>query len=204
MEKAQQLSGLDLNKCSLADLGCNRAQLPFYLREKFPQADIYGVDDYQTDAWKEVFNYQGYNMAEGLPYRDNSMDVIFALEILEHMVDTDHFLDECRRTLKPQGWLIITTPNICGWRNRIRVPLGLYPDGMEYRTIIHHVRLYNMQTLMTHLRERGFEMTGATSVQMLPERMIETKGSLQRLSRFLSDVFPTLGMNLLAWGQKSS
>ncbi len=202
VEVAQKVSGLNLNQCSLADLGCNRGQLPFYLREQFPQAKIYGVDDYITDAWKGVFDYQGYNIAEGLPYPDDSMDVVFALEILEHMVDTDHFLDECWRVLKPQGWLIITTPNICGWRNRIRVPLGLYPEGLEYRTIIHHVRLYSYETLKSHLYEHGFESIGMTSVQMLPERLIENSAPLQRISDALSALFPTMGMNLLAWARK--
>jgi 2-polyprenyl-3-methyl-5-hydroxy-6-metoxy-1,4-benzoquinol methylase len=199
---AQQITGLDFNQCALADIGCNRGQLPFYLRELFPRANIYGVDDYLTDAWNNVFNYRGADIAESLPFEDASMDTVFALEVLEHMVDTDRFLDECRRILKPSGWLILSTPNICGWRNRIRVPLGKYPEGLEYKTFVHHVRLYNTPTLRTHLSERGFQSIGITSVQMLPEGAIEHSRPLQRISDALSRAFPTLGMNLMAWAQK--
>ncbi|MEG3178422.1 class I SAM-dependent methyltransferase [Sphingomonas sp. RB3P16] len=50
---------------------------------------------------------QGYNI--DLP--NNSCDVIFCGECIEHVEDTDGFLSEFHRILKPGGTAIFTTPN---------------------------------------------------------------------------------------------
>jgi O-antigen biosynthesis protein len=63
---------------------------------------VFGVDnfDVQTGAW---------------PYEDQSFDTVLCCEILEHLhSDPMHVLSEINRILKPQGTLLITTPNIAG------------------------------------------------------------------------------------------
>jgi len=39
-------------------------------------------------------------------------DVIIASEIIEHVLDTDFFIEELKRILKPNERIIIATPNI--------------------------------------------------------------------------------------------
>ncbi len=161
VRELEEISESDLNKTTIADIGCNQGQLCAYINHLYPKCRIHGVDDYVivTANGEEPypnFNYQGHNLAQSIPYETGFLDAAFALEVLEHMIDTDYFLDECLRVLKPKGWLIITTPNICGLRNRINVPLGKYPAMLEYKNIIHHVRLYNKAALNSHLLERGF------------------------------------------------
>lgn len=45
----------------------------------------------------------------GLPFRDESFDVIIAKDILEHLSDTVQALTELHRVLKPGGVLLIST-----------------------------------------------------------------------------------------------
>jgi len=45
-----------------------------------------------------------------LPFPDNSFDVAFALDILEHIEDEDAALREWKRILKPNGVLIVFVP----------------------------------------------------------------------------------------------
>jgi len=128
---------------------------------------------------------------------DERFDVISALEIIEHMIDTDAFLDECRNHLKADGWLVITTPNINSLRNRVTVPLGKYPTGIEYRTIVHHVRLYNAATLKSHIESHGFRLIDMSGVSFLPRhRMV--RGRIQQIDRCLSRSLPSLCGNLIA------
>lgn len=61
------------------------------------------------------------------PADDNEFDVIVAADIIEHLVDTDGFLRELGRVLGPGGFLIVTTPNLAGWRSRLRMLLGKSP-----------------------------------------------------------------------------
>jgi 2-polyprenyl-3-methyl-5-hydroxy-6-metoxy-1,4-benzoquinol methylase len=132
---------------------------------------------------------------------DKKFDMISALEVLEHMIDTDAFLEECRNHLASAGWLIITTPNINSLRNRVTVPLGTYPNGIEYRTVIHHVRLYNAANLKSHVESHGFRLVKMSGVSFLPRRTlvgVTVKGIDHQLSKLL----PSLCGNLIGVFQK--
>ncbi len=127
---------------------------------------------------------------------DEKFDYISALEILEHMIDTDAFLQECRDHLVQGGYLVISTPNINSFRNRIQVPFGAYPAGMEYRNKIHHVRLYNAPALKSHLSEHGFELVALAGVSFLPARWLRHK-VVRIVDSSLSDLFPAMCGNLI-------
>jgi 2-polyprenyl-6-hydroxyphenyl methylase / 3-demethylubiquinone-9 3-methyltransferase len=42
---------------------------------------------------------------------DEKFDVVFALEIIEHVADVDHFIKSCANLVKPNGLLFIATMN---------------------------------------------------------------------------------------------
>src|SRR5262249_36968672 len=44
-----------------------------------------------------------------LPLPDNGADVVLSAQVLEHVIDVDHYLAECRRVLKPGGVLLLST-----------------------------------------------------------------------------------------------
>ncbi len=49
--------------------------------------------------------------AAGLPLPDADLDVVVSFETLEHLHAQEAMLDELRRVLRPEGLLIISTPN---------------------------------------------------------------------------------------------
>ena len=55
---------------------------------------------------------KGNDFANPLSLPTNSTDLVIALEIIEHLFDTDFFLNEIHRILKPEGLLILSTPNL--------------------------------------------------------------------------------------------
>ncbi len=60
-----------------------------------------------------------------LPLADGSMDLVLAMEILEHLgTDPLFALEEAARVLAPGGHLVLTTPNIASHRNAVK-PLAL-------------------------------------------------------------------------------
>jgi len=52
------------------------------------------------------------SLRRSLPVENERYDVIIASEIIEHVLDTDFFIEELKRILKPNERIIIATPNI--------------------------------------------------------------------------------------------
>jgi len=46
-----------------------------------------------------------------LPFSDDTFDIIVSLETIEHLMDPEKFLSECKRVLKSNGIFICSTPN---------------------------------------------------------------------------------------------
>jgi SAM-dependent methyltransferase len=49
-----------------------------------------------------------------IPLKNESVDLVIALHLVEHLPNPDRFMQEVRRILKPRGVLIIATPNPSG------------------------------------------------------------------------------------------
>jgi ubiquinone/menaquinone biosynthesis C-methylase UbiE len=100
-------------------------------------------------------------MVATLPFEDASGDVVLAGEIVEHVVDTESFLQEIHRVLRPGGATILSTPNIFWWKYRVKLMAGRYPDALEYRSRygddFGHVRTFAPGQLRGLLTETGFQ-----------------------------------------------
>lgn len=82
-----------------------------------------------------------YRVSSGysLPLEDESVDVFFAGECIEHIDDTEAFLAEVHRVLKPEGIAIFTTPNA---RPYVYRQLGLrWCVGFEHTALMDHAEL---------------------------------------------------------------
>lgn len=184
------------------DLGCHDGKLPRQLAGQ--GMAVSGVDVYEPQlAAAEPWRYYQHDMNRDpvLPFADESFAAVTALEIIEHMIDTDRFLAEVRRVLRPGGVVIISTPNINMLKNRLRVPLGYYPYGLEWRTVIHHVRLYNVATLRGHLESSGFRVTWFRGTHLIPQRLLGSR-PLNALSNRMAWWFPQLASNLMLCAEK--
>ncbi|GLI91144.1 hypothetical protein LMG27198_01360 [Methylocystis echinoides] len=182
------------------DLGCHQGQ---FLKKVISQFDVRGVG---SDDWSESqkgpesisWEYFKADLDKELPW-PMEVDVISAFEVLEHMIDTDGFLKRVFDKLRAGGYVLISTPNINSLRNRVTVPFGAYPVGLEYRNLIHHVRLYNAKLLARHLRDSGFIDIRVRGVSFLP---LSGKFGATELSAKLANLMPALCNNILAIGRK--
>lgn len=82
---------------------------PHKILLKYAQ-EVYGVDkDYDESQLEHKERYRRAS-AESFDF-DTAFDVIFAGDIIEHLSNPGAFLEVALRHLKPNGRLIITTPN---------------------------------------------------------------------------------------------
>ncbi|KWZ45191.1 hypothetical protein WS73_13325 [Burkholderia savannae] len=89
-----------------------------------------------------------YLVSDGvtIPLEDHSCDVFFTGECIEHVENTDAFLDEIHRVLKPGGTLILTTPNPHPWFYRT--------CGLLYAVGPEHIALMSFDELQAYLDPR--------------------------------------------------
>ena len=58
------------------------------------------------------------DLNEGLPFPDNSFDLLVSIEGIEHLENPSFFLRECERVTRSGGIVIVTTPNVDSIRSR--------------------------------------------------------------------------------------
>lgn len=83
----------------------------------------------------------------------DSFDAVVSTEVIEHLVDTGAFIDECRRVLKPGGILVLSTPNLASASNRLKILAGTKPTFAEEELAnsAGHLRLFTRGMLRSLL-----------------------------------------------------
>ena len=127
---------------SILDVGAGQGALSKLLHEAG-----YSVFACEFNKANFVYNeveFKEANVAEHLPYDDNTFDIVVAAELIEHLLDQTTFLKECNRVLKPGGSLVVSTPNILSLKSRLQYfSSGYYwsydPLDMNDRSGLQHV-----------------------------------------------------------------
>ena len=96
---------------ALLDAGCGTGGMLRQIAERFPQAELHGVD-VATSACEFARAGSTATIRQGsvtaLPYADASFDMIVSLDVLGATeVEPTRALAECRRCLKPGGLLFL-------------------------------------------------------------------------------------------------
>jgi SAM-dependent methyltransferase len=67
------------------------------------------------------------NVDDGLPFDAETIEGIVAIELIEHLEGPYHFIREAARCLRPNGWLVVTTPNIISLSSKVSLAFRNYP-----------------------------------------------------------------------------
>jgi SAM-dependent methyltransferase len=200
----------------LLDVGCGNGQ---FLAELDRISDLsarkwelHGVDYSPAvldEARRQPYVFERCNLEEGIPYPDNSFDVVSAGEVIEHIYDPDRLLAETRRVLRPGGHVVLTTPNLQAWYNRALFVVGIQPIFYETSTKssaigagplkklkvseapVGHVRVFNLRALLDLLESEHFHPIGVRGSEF--ERL---PGVMARMDRWFSKL-PSLASNLV-------
>lgn len=119
----------------LLDIGFDDGAITLRIKLACDAAEVYGLD--QNDERIRAGKQKGIKAfkcdvnKDPYPFPNDYFDAIFAGEVLEHMNDPDHFFEEIHRILRRSGTLVLTTPNLAAWHNRIALMLGFQPFGLD-------------------------------------------------------------------------
>jgi len=114
----------------LLDCGCREGDNTATLAQKINPKQVIGLD----------FNFSALALAGrrrilplqsdlncGIPLDGNSIDIIIASDVLEHLINPYVFVMEMFRVLKPGGYIVLDTPNLASWHNIYALLIGVQP-----------------------------------------------------------------------------
>lgn len=153
---------------SVLDIGCvqhdaNAASSDEWVHDHLREVanELLGLDTLEEDV--EELNDRGYNVvcADAQDFDlGREFDTIVAGEIIEHLSDFDGFLNSVRAHLKPDGKLIMTTPN--PWAFHRFKKAFLYNDVPSNP---EHTCWFDERTLRQLLNRHEFEVKNIAYVR---------------------------------------
>jgi len=125
------LSLLEQDKnCLLLDLGCDRGSFTQELGKRIGTTQLYGIEIVEESieqAKQKGISVYKSDLNAPFPIDSESIDVVHAKEILEHLHHTDLFLKEIYRVLIRGGYAVISVPNLAAWHNIFCLLWGWQP-----------------------------------------------------------------------------
>lgn len=145
VQEAIQRDVADLSRKKILDVGCGTGAMISELASLTSR--VYGVDgarlSFKYCRQRGLVNIRQYDFEKGLPYPNQSFDIIVCLDVLEHVQKDQEFIGEFYRVLKKGGKLFLTVPAYQS--------LWTYWDEM-----LGHKRRYRRSNLLQILKKVGF------------------------------------------------
>jgi len=178
----------------LLDIGCNDCQITRFLPKK--QFQYIGADLSRQALRKGKGCQRILADACNLPLRDEFVDVISCFEIIEHTQEPHALIREIARTLKPEGKLLISTPNQKSMFIKIQNAAHL-PRFHDWRYVETHYQTFMPQKLDSLLKKHGFRIIKKIRSIAFPPFKITKKPRVYRVFRLASKLVPEDSQELL-------
>lgn len=169
---------------TLVDVGGATGNLGYALRGYFSRRVVMEIsDECRRPAEEKGNEFYCLNVdVDGLsPLQDETVDLVVALDLIEHILDPGRFAAECFRVLRPGGRVLINTPNIQFWQHlHSLVVLGQFPHTSGDREVYHggHVAFFTLDDMLrifNDFEDPQHHLRGLTPVACPPiwERLLE-------------------------------
>jgi 2-polyprenyl-3-methyl-5-hydroxy-6-metoxy-1,4-benzoquinol methylase len=165
-----------LNPQVVLDIGCGPGHLGRLLKGKFTKIRVDGLDFSRValdEAKKHLDNCWQVDIDQNnIPAADNTYDALCCLEMIEHVYDVSHLLQEIKRVLKNSGRALISVPNLAYWRYRLQVVFGILPHPEI--TDEKHLHFFTYASLRKRIKDAGMavvECRGYSERAMIAARL---------------------------------
>jgi len=149
---------LKCKKGRVLDIGCQDGDMCYMLNQE--GFEVYGVDINRELISKAKLKYPQIEFKYGncenyIPFSDEFFDVVWAGDVIEHICNTDIFVNEVNRVLKKGGFFALSTPA----HNMIKnIMIALFTFEKHFNPEFPHYRFYTLKSLKNVLEKRGFRI----------------------------------------------
>ncbi|MEZ5120413.1 MAG: class I SAM-dependent methyltransferase [Solirubrobacterales bacterium] len=141
------------------DLGCGAGEFSAALAAAGAHplgADVVAEPLRRARARHPALTFRAVALDGALAFDDGAFDVVWAGELIEHVVDVAGWLSEVRRVLPSGGRLLLTTPDHPpALLTRLAADPAAFAAHFEPRG--DHVRFFNARSLREVVEDLGFE-----------------------------------------------
>jgi len=162
----EMLKGIKVHR--ILDVGCGNGKVAHEILKQKLGEKVYGIDLDETllsQAKKEgVITHKLDLNFEKFPFSDEYFDIVISIDVIEHILNLNHFLSEINRVLKKDGILVLSTPNIQFIYYIIKLILGYGPKtsfgkGKYYGAELYdggHIHYFTLKDLIKLLNYNHF------------------------------------------------
>ena len=119
------------------EIGCGKGRILKLVNQVFPNTECVGVDISSKMLSKLPGNIERLEGSlESVPCPDNSFDVVFAVEVIEHSPNPEASIREMIRIARPGGWIMIIDKQKSHWGRKTCPPWERWPDLKEVKKIL--------------------------------------------------------------------
>ncbi len=178
------------------DLGCGEGHFYQGLKQRGYDYKYLGLEFSQEQvkkARRDGIPVRHANLNEKFPLPDASFDMILASEILEHIYDTELFLEEIHRVLKNDGILFLTTPNIASLGSRLKLLFGIRPAAIDVRVrnTSAHIHGFTFSDLKSLFYDTGFRIQAYTGTDFYLPFLAKRTPLFGAICLLLAHIFPS-------------
>lgn len=158
------------------DLGCSQGLLAAPLKRI--DARVVGVDSRAKELVSpELDAYYQRDLERPLELPEPRVfDYVVVSDVIEHVVNRVELLRSVRRYLKPDGRLLISTPNIAIWFYRLSLAAGRFEYGERGVLDQTHVHLFTRATFRREVEHAAFRILRERVTSLPFEVVFESTG----------------------------
>jgi SAM-dependent methyltransferase len=166
---------------SVLDVGCRDKTLKVFLKNDIA---------YQGIDFEDSQEVIGSDLEKGIPFPDESFDVVFALDVLEHVDNAQFLFQEIIRVSKKE--IVMALPNMYYWKFRLRFLKG---KDISDKYIFHtHAQLDRHRWITSYNSALKFvKLNSGNEKMVIKKEFYQYKSKLLKsIDKKLSGKFPNL------------
>lgn len=221
LSRENELASEDL---AILDVGCGPGNIPAFcgadLGRKWFGLDLWEHQLRQAQEKRVYENLFQANLLDGLPFRDESFDIVICSEVLMYLPNGMEVLAEFHRVLRPDGKFFLYNPvsllpkTVAAARRWIRkiyqeensVALDTQKEWKNARRPCR-INYYSLRSLIEDVGSADFLVTEVTAFRLFRNRIrfltrLENCRWYYRLTRFLATRCPHLASDVMVVGRK--
>jgi len=152
---------VELNK-KVLDIGCATGRIAEKLKKE-KNCSVVGmeINEEMAKIAKKRCDQVVMTDAELLKHLDfpkGYFDILLFADVLEHCRNPGEILENLKKYLSDQGYILVSVPNVANWKIRLKLLLGKF----DYRggTILDegHLRFFTLKSIEELIEKTGFEV----------------------------------------------